>query len=126
VRLVDDVGRAGEPADDLRGQLETHVHLPGPKVEQQVTGGRRRGVPRALPLPERVQLGRFRAGEHPVPQLRADAGDAGQLGRRQAEADRPLQPAEVFQKVPGLLLAAGPDGRHQEDRRVGERTQHRL
>ena len=42
------------------------------------------------------------------------------------EADRPGQPGHVGQQVPDVVLGARPDGHDQEDRRLGQRREHRL
>ena len=100
VGLVDDVGPAGQPVHQLRGQLEAQIHPSGPEVEQQVARRGDGGVPGADDLPERVQLGRPRAAEQPVPQSRTDPDDAAQLAVRDPEADRPPEPGHVGRADP--------------------------
>ncbi len=83
-------------------------------------------VRRSLQLDERVQLGRARSAEQPVPRVRADARHAGQRAGRYPEADRARQSADSLQQVARDLLAAVLDPHHQEDGRAGQRRQHRL
>ena len=77
-------------------------------------------------LDERVQLGRPRTGEQPVPGVGADRGDHRQALGRVAEADRAHQPRDVGQRVVDGRLAAFVDGGHQEDGRGCQRRQNRL
>ena len=97
-----------------------------PDVHQQVAGRGHGQVPGPGELAERVQLGRARTGEQAVPRVRAHTHHAGKVIPRGAETDRPLQPGPVGKQVPAGRLPALIDGEHQEDRRVGERTEHRL
>src|SRR5262249_14066556 len=79
VRLVHHGGGAGQLLHQLAGQLEAQVHPPGPQVENQVARGRNRRVPGTDDLAERVQVGRARAAEEPVPGVRPHADHALQL-----------------------------------------------
>ena len=70
VHLVDDGDRAAPSTCRMRsGQLEAHVQRLGADVEQQVAGRGRGLVPRAVQFDERMQLGRSRTAEQPVPRL---------------------------------------------------------
>ena len=96
------------------------------EVEEQVAGRRRRDVPRAGEPAERVQPGRARRAEQPVPDGSADADHAGQLALGDPEPDRAPQPADVRQRVADLVLGARVHGQGEEDRRLGERGEDRL
>ena len=126
VHLVDHGDRAGHRVDELAGQLEADVHRLGPDVEQQVARGGRRAVARAVERDERVQLGRPRTGEQPVPGVGADRGDHREPLGGIAKADRPHQSRDVGQRIVHGRLAAFVDRRHQEDGRGRQRRQNRL
>ena len=82
--------RLDQPLRELEAQVQRGARGCG-------TAGRRasrRRVCRApTKLAERMQPGRARAAEQPIPQPAADADDAGQPALGDAEADRPHQPA---------------------------------
>ena len=78
-------------------------------------------------LAERVQLGRARAGEQPVPGARADGGDAGQR-RLRGRGSRPPA-ARPAQSPSRSRTASSPPGSIVRTRKIafgGERGQHRL
>ena len=126
VHLVDDRRRAVEHVHDLAGQLEALVLVRGPDVEEQIARRRRRVVRGALEFDERVQLGRARTAEQTVPDLRADAGDAGEVAGRYTEPDRTHEPAQPLQQVPGPVLAARLHLDDQKDGGTAQRHQHGL
>ena len=67
VHLVGDRHRVAEPRHDLGRQLEAQIHALGADVEQHVAR-RGDGVARSgAEFPERMQLGRARLAEQPVP-----------------------------------------------------------
>jgi len=108
------------------GQLEADVQRLGPDVEQQIARRAWRGVPRAVQLDERAQLGRSRALEQPVPGLRADRGDHRQVFGGIAESDCAHQPGNVGQRVVHCRLAALVDGDYQEYGGRRQWREHRL
>ena len=126
VHLVGHRGGAGQPGHDLAGELEAHVHPLVPDVKEQVALCGGSPVGSSGELAERMQLGRARSGEQPVPRARANPGHAGQRGLRDAEPDRPLQAGPVGEQVPDGFFPAGVDGQHHEDRGAGQRREHRL
>ena len=126
VHLVDDLGDRAEPVDDQRRQLEAQVEAGRPDMKEQVAGRGDGRVPGADDLAKRVQPGRARPSEEPIPQLRADAGDAGETGLGVAEADRAIEPGDVGQQVAHDLLAAAADVDDHEDGRRRELGQDRL
>ncbi len=128
VDLVDDTGGAVEAVHQSRRELEAEVEPVGADVEEQIAGGRGRGVLAAGEARERVQVARSRraVAEQAIPQRRADAGDADELALGDPEPDRALERADVGQQLAHDLLAAGRDRQHQEDRRLGQRRQDPL
>ena len=126
VDLVADRDRAGQPVHDLRGVLKAQVHPVRPDMEEQVARRGHRTVPAAGQRAERMQLGRPRPGEQPVPGQRADPYDAGELAFRDPEPDRPLQPGQVAEQVANSGLAAVIHGHDEEDGRCRQRRKHRL
>ena len=126
VHLVDDADALVEAVGDQPRQLEAEVEATGADVEEEVAGGRGRGVHRAAQFLERMEFGRQRRVEEALPEGRPDADHAAEPGVRRAEADRAAQAAEVRQQVEDLFLAARVDADRQEDRRVGERREDRL
>ena len=99
VHLVDHGHRPGHRSQDVIGQLEADVQRLGPNMEQQVPGRCRGRVSGAVQRDERVQFGRSRAVEQPVPGVRADRGDRRQILGRLAKPGRPNQPGDPRQRV---------------------------
>ena len=126
VDLIDDRSGAVEAVGQQRGQLEAHVHPRRPDVEQEVARGRRGVVDVAPHLGERVEVGRARSVEESVPGVGADAGDEREARLRHPAAHGPAQTGEVGEEVADLVLAAGVDREHEEDRRRGQRREDRL
>ena len=84
VHLVDHPARPAAAGHQPLRELEAQVQAVGADVEQQVARRRRRaGAGRRRQLGERVQAGRPRRAEQPVPDAGADADDAGQLALRE-------------------------------------------
>jgi hypothetical protein len=77
-------------------------------------------------LAERMQLGRSRSGEQPVPRIGTNPGHAGQRRLRDAEPDRPLQAGPVGKQVPDGLFPARVDVSTMKIAALVERSEHRL
>ena len=95
-------------------------------MKQQVASGGGGPVASSGELSERMQLARARAGEQPVPGVRADRGDHLERPAGNAEADRALQRGHVAQQFADDVLAAGVDRQDKKHRRRGQRAEHRL
>ena len=87
MHFVDGRDRVAEPRHDLRRQLEAEVHALGADVEQEIARRGDRMARSGADLAERMQLRRPRRAEQPVPGVRADAHDAGEISLEVAEAD---------------------------------------
>ena len=74
------------------------------------------------------RLGRCRGAEQPRPDVRPEAGDAGQAGVEVAEADRAHQTGQVGgeRADAGGVVLAGVDGDDQDERGPGQRCEHGL
>jgi hypothetical protein len=111
---------------NLRGVLKAQIHPVRPDMEEQVARRGHRTVPAAGQCTERVQLGRPRPAEQPVPGKRADPYDAGELAFRDPEPNRPLQPGQLTEEVANSGLAAVIHGHDKEDGCCRERRKHGL
>ena len=80
---------------DLGRELEAQIHALGADMEQEISGGRDRMARAAAKFAERMELGRARRAEQPVPRLRTDSHHAGQAGLDVAKLDRPQQRRQV-------------------------------
>ncbi len=73
-------------------------------MEQQIPIGRGRAVAGAGEPRKGVQAHRLVELEHPLPEARADAGDAGETCLRSPEADGASEAADVGEQLPHLIL----------------------
>ena len=128
VHLVDRRDRVAEPRHDLRRDLEAEVHPLGADMEQQVAGRRDRVARSGPELAERVQFGRARVPEQPVPGVGPDPHHAGEAGFEIAKFNRANQARKVGAERPhGRAIVRARVYRHdQEDRGAGERRRYRL
>src|SRR6185312_2886186 len=99
-------GMPSKPARQTVCELEAEIEPVRPDMEQQVARRRRRPMNRAGEPGKRMQPGRTRYAEEPVPDSGADSHDASQLPLRDPEAHRPLESAHVGEQVAHLLLGA--------------------
>ena len=75
---------------------------------------------------ERVQLGRSGPGEEPVPRVRPDARDERESRGRDPEPNGAFQPGQVSEQIADDSFPTRLDGHDEEERRGGERGEHRL
>src|SRR3984893_17382606 len=113
---------------DLRRQLEAKIHPFGADVEQQVAGCGDRMARSSAKFTKRMKLGRPRLPEEPVPGLRTEPHDAGEIFTWLAKSDRTEQRREVGAQ--GLHfrngVAARVDRHNQKYRRPRQRRGYRL
>src|ERR1700733_430867 len=95
-------------------------------MEQQIPVGCGRAVAGTGEPRKGVQANRLVEPEHPLPEARADAGDAGETCLRSPEANGASEAAEVGEQLPHLILTPWLDRHDQEDRGLGDRAQDRL
>ena len=126
VHLVDHPRVPPEATRQPLGELEAQVEAMSADVKEQVAGRRGRAVPGAGEPRERMQPGRARRAEQPLPHGGADAHHAGQRPLRDPEAHRSPEPADVRQHVADPVLGPRIDGQREEDRRLGDRGQDGL
>ncbi|SOY97263.1 hypothetical protein CBM2599_B51009 [Cupriavidus taiwanensis] len=87
MHLVDHPHRVAQLAEQLRGQLEAKVHRFGADVQQQIARRCRGHALAGTELAEAVQRSGTGRAEEPVPGVRAEAADTGQVAVRYAMAD---------------------------------------
>ena len=112
---------------DLRRQLETEVHPLGADVEEDVP---RRGdrVVAASDFAERVEVGRARRPEKPVPRIGPEPEDAGQLAFDVAKPDCAQERGKIGTERAHRRASLAPwiDSHNEEDRRARKRGHDRL
>ena len=91
MHLIDNGDRAGHRLEQSTGQLEADIERLGADVEQQITRSGRGVVAGTAQFRERVQFGRPRPGEQPIPGVGSDRGHQGQVLGRIAETNRAHQ-----------------------------------
>ena len=113
---------------DLARQFEAQIHAVRPDVKEDVAWGGDRMARAGAKFVERVQFGRARRTEQPVPNFRPERDDAGQPPFEVAEPDRTQQIGDVGAERAhrGLGLRPGLDRYDEKDRGRCERPRHHL
>src|SRR5262249_29091180 len=108
VDLVDRRDRVAEARHDLPRHLEAKVHPLRTDMEQQVPWRRNRMARSGPDLPERVEFGRARVPEQPIPCLGPDPHHAGKAGFELTKFPRANQPRQVSAKHRTIARLSGP------------------
>jgi hypothetical protein len=99
MHLVDDPRGSGEPIRQPLGQLEAEVETMCAEVDEEIAGRGGGAVRPTRDCPERMQPGRARRAEEPLPDASSDADHARQPTLGDPEAHRAPKSTDVRQHI---------------------------